>query len=221
MEPVLFDMDGVILEGPRTDPQVYDDAADAALADLGADPTPAQRRSLRQHDLEGVEATCTDLGIDSDRFWRLKEHYASVGTHERIRSGDRGLYDVDAIADLGGRTTIGLVTNNRHETATFVADYLESEFGVAFDVVRGREPTFEGYRRRKPDPYYLERALGDLGVEGGLYIGDFPKDVTAGTAAGLETALLRRPHNRGLERPADATYELESLAALLDTVSID
>ncbi|WP_265110373.1 HAD family hydrolase [Halosolutus halophilus] len=222
MEPVLFDMDGVILEGPRTDPQVYDEAADAALADLGADPTPAQRRTLRRHDLEGVEAACTDLGIDSDRFWRLKEHYASVGTHERIRSGDRRLYDdVDAIADLAARTPIGLVTNNRHETAAFVADHLETEFGASFDVVHGRDPTFEGYRRRKPDPYYVERALTDLDSDRGVYVGDFPKDVSAGTAAGLETAFLRRPHNRDLACPADATVELESLSEVGDVASID
>lgn len=222
MVPILFDMDGVILEGPRTDSQVYDDAADAALATLDADPTPAQRRTLRRHDVDGVVAACTELGIDPDRFWRVKEHYASAGTHDRIRSGERALYDdVDAIADLAERTSIGLVTNNRHETAEFVADYLKTEFGTTFDVVRGRDPTLEGYRRRKPDPYYLERALAELDVDEGVYVGDFPKDVTAGTAAGLETAFLRRPHNRGLECPANATNELESLSELGDVVSVD
>lgn len=219
--PILFDMDGVILEGPRTDSQVYDDAADAALAALDADPTPAQRRILRTHDLDAVELTCDELGIDPDRFWELKETRASAGTHERIRSGDRPLYDdVDAIADLAARTLIGLVTNNRHETALFVAEYLESEFGATFDVVRGREPTFEGYRQGKPDPYYVEQALAELDADGGVYVGDFPKDVTAGRTAGLETAFLRRPHNRGLDCPAEATYELESLRELGDIVPL-
>ena len=32
--PLLFDMDGVLLEGRATDPTVYDRAADAALEEL-------------------------------------------------------------------------------------------------------------------------------------------------------------------------------------------
>ncbi|PCR91681.1 HAD family hydrolase [Natrinema ejinorense] len=211
MTAILFDMDGVVLEGPRTDPQVYADAADAALAALEADPTPAQRRDCRTHDHELIRTRCAELGIDPARFWELKEAYASSGTHDRLRSGERATYDdIDAIRDLGERTRIGLVTNNRHETAEFVASFV----GIDFDVVRGRAPTFEGYDRRKPDPYYIEDALAALGVTDGLYVGDSPKDVTAGRAAGLETAFLRRSHNRDHELPTGTTHELESLTEL-------
>ncbi|WP_226005352.1 HAD family hydrolase [Natrinema salinisoli] len=215
MTVVLFDMDGVILEGPRTDPQVYADAADAALAELDADPTPPQRRDFRTHDEDRIRTHCTELGIDPAQFWERKEAYASSSTHDRLRSGERDSYDdIDAIHDLGEQTAIGLVTNNRHETAEFVADY----FGFDFDVVRGRDPTFDGYDRRKPAPYYIEDALAELGVTDGLYVGDSATDVTAGAAAGLETAFLRRPHNRDQERPPNATHELESLTELLSIV---
>ncbi|GAB3675848.1 HAD family hydrolase [Halopiger thermotolerans] len=231
--PILFDMDGIILEGPRTAPGVYDDAADAALAELDAEPTPAQRRALRGQDTEAIRERCAELGLDPERFWKLKERYASEGTHERLRSGERGLYDdVDAIRTLADRseTPVGLVTNNRHETAKFVADFVD----ISFDVVRGRDPTIEGYRRRKPDPYYIEDALarldgavdadgaradgtgGGTGARRGLYVGDSPKDVVAGTELGLETAFVRRPHNRDIDCPPDATYELESLTDLLE-----
>lgn len=233
--PICFDMDGILLEGPRTAPQVYDDAADAALEELGAEPTPAQRRAFRSQDTEALREHCAELGLDPDRFWTLKERYASAGTHERLRSGARGLYDdIDAVRTLADRagTAIGLVTNNRHETAEFVADFVD----IPFDVVRGRDPTIEGYERRKPDPYYLEDALARLtgrttldsvrgdgsdagdrtGEPRGLYVGDSPKDVVAGTKIGFETAFIRRPHNRDLDRPADATYDLESLTDLLD-----
>ena len=215
MPTVLFDMDGVLLEGPYTDPQVYADAADAALAELGAEPTPAQRRDFRTHDYERIRTHCEDLGIDPARFWKLKETHASRGTHDRLRSGERGTYDdVTAIHELTDRATTGLVTNNRHETAAFVADFV----GIDFDVVRGRDPTLEGYERRKPDPYYIEDALADLGVSEGLYVGDSPKDVVAGQAAGLETAFLRRSHNRERECPPNATDELESLTEVLSIV---
>ncbi|QLK24912.1 HAD-IA family hydrolase [Natrinema zhouii] len=213
MTVVLFDMDGVILEGPRTDPQVYADAADTALAELDVDPTPRQRRDFRDHAHERIRTHCDDLGIDPARFWELKEHYASGGTHDRLRSGERGTYDdIDAIREVGERTPIGLVTNNRQETAEFVAEYA----GFDFDVVRGRDPTFEGYERRKPDPYYIEDALADLGAAEGIYVGDSPKDITAGRAAGLETAFLRRPHNR--KRSVNATHDLESLTEILSLV---
>src|SRR6056297_68080 len=215
MTTVLFDMDGVLIEGPRTDPQVYADAADAALAELGAEPTPAQRRDFRTHAYEQIRTHCEAVGIDLARHWKLKETYASSGTHDRLRSGERGIYeDVEAIRELSDRTTTGLVTNNRHETAAFVAEFV----GIDFDVVRGREPTLEGYERRKPDPYYLEEALADLGVSDGLYVGDSPKDIVAGQAAGLETAFLRRSHNRERECPLNATYELESVTEVLSVI---
>lgn len=237
--PILFDMDGIVLEGPRTAPQVYDDAADAALAQLGAEPTPEQRRALRGQDIAAIREHCAALDLDPAQFWKLKERYASEGTHERLRSGERGLYDdLDAIRALAARagTPVGLVTNNRHETAEFVADFVD----ISFDVVRGRDPTIEGYQRRKPDPYYLADALTRLGDamdpdraraddtgtgtgvgvgtgdQRGLYIGDSPKDVVAGTEIGLETAYIRRPHNRDRDCPADATYDLESLTELLE-----
>ncbi|TMT85476.1 HAD family hydrolase [Haloterrigena sp. H1] len=215
MTTVLFDMDGVLLEDPHTDPEVYADAADAALAELGAEPTPAQRRDFRTHAYERIRTHCEELGIDPARFWKLKEAHASSGTHDRLRSGERGIYeDVDAIRKLTDRTTTGLVTNNRHETAEFVAEFV----GIDFDIVRGRDPTLAGYERRKPDPYYIEEALADLGVSDGLYVGDSPKDIVAGQAAGLETAFLRRSHNRERECPPNATYELESLPEVLSVI---
>ncbi len=204
-------MDGVILEGPGTDPQVYADAADTALEDLGAEPTSDQRDDLRRHDLENVTTHCDTLGIDAAAFWKLKDEYASETTHDLIRSGERGLYDdIDAIGELADRTTVGLVTNNRHATAEFVADYVPIEF----DVVRGRRPTFDDYRRRKPDPDFIDDALSELGVSDGLYVGDSRKDVTAGRAAGLEPIYLRRSHNRHVDRPTDAAAVVDSLAAL-------
>ncbi|AGB33101.1 HAD-superfamily hydrolase [Natrinema pellirubrum DSM 15624] len=211
MTTVLFDMDGIVLEGPRTDPQVYADAADAAVADLEIDPSPAQREDFRRHDAERIRTHCEELGVDPDRFWELKERYASQGTHDRLRAGEREIYDdVATIRDLADRTTVGLVTNNRHETAEFVADYV----GIDFDAVRGRDPTFEGYERRKPDSYYIEDALATLGVADGVYVGDSHKDVAAGQAAGLETVYVRRDHNRDHERPPNATVELEGLTGL-------
>lgn len=215
---VLFDMDGVVLEGRGTDPSVYARAADATLERLGADPTPEQRLAFRAHGYEGVETACSALGIDPREFWRVKERYASRITHARLQLGDRGVYDdVEAIRTLGADATLALVTNNRHETAEFVATY----FAFPFDVVRGRDPTPEGFARRKPRPDYLLEVIDALGIDDGVYVGDRRTDAIAAREAGLEPAYLRRPHNRDAPLPPEAAYELESLDDLHAVVGVD
>lgn len=204
-------MDGVILEGPRTEPSVYDRAADAVIDALELEPTDAQRRDLRDHGYATVEAACSALGADPAEFWRRKEAQASRLTADRIRTGDRPLYeDVDVLGELAGRTTLGLVSNNRHATAEFVADYVSAPFAA----VRGRDPTPDGFRRRKPEPDYLLETLAELEIESGLYVGDRETDVIAAERAGLEAAYLRRPHNADDPLPTGAAYELESLTDL-------
>lgn len=209
-------MDGVVLEGPGTPQSVYDRAADAALDDLGLEPTDRQRADLRSHGYESVESACAALGADPREFWRRKESAASRLAAERIRSGERGRYDdVAALESLADRATLALVSNNRHDTARFVAEFLP----VPFATARGRAPTPEGFSRRKPDPHLLRETLEELGVERGLYVGDRETDVVAAQRVGLEPAYLRRPHNADVQLPEGAAYELEGLdelAALLE-----
>lgn len=215
-EPLLFDMDGVFLVGPHTPTVVYADAADAALAELdpAVEPADDQRTILRNYGYtDSLEEACETLGIDPRAFWRRKEAHACRISHERIERGERELYDdVDAVAPLIADATSALVSNNRQATVEFVADHL----GFGFDARRGREPTPEGYHRRKPRPDFLEATMGTLGVERGIYVGDSESDVVAASRAGLEPAFLRRPHNEGVPLPEGTTYELESLAALAD-----
>ncbi|ELY52164.1 HAD family hydrolase [Natronococcus jeotgali] len=207
-ETILLDMDGVVLEGPGTPQSVYDRAADAAVDELGLEPTDRQRAGLRSHGYESVESACAALGTDPREFWRQKEEAASRLAAERIRSGERAFYgDVAALESLAERATLALVSNNRHETATFVADHLSAPFAAA----RGREPTPEGFRRRKPNPHLLEETLAELGVETGLYVGDRETDAVAAERAGLEAAYLRRSHNADGPLPEAVTYELEGL----------
>lgn len=205
-------MDGVILKGPSTDPSVYDRAADAVIDALQLEPTPKQRRNLRDHGYATVEAACSALGVDPADFWRRKEAHASRLTADRIRSGERGLYeDIDVLPELADRTTLGLVSNNRHATAEFVADYISAPF----TATRGRDPTPTGFRRRKPKPHYLLETLAELEIETGLYVGDRKTDVLAAERAGLEAAYLRREHNADEPLPPGAAYELESLTDLV------
>lgn len=215
MSALLFDMDGVILEGPRTLPGIYDAATDDAIDDLAIDPTAEHRDALGAHASEPLVEACSAVGVDPTTFLERKHHHACRRSHERIRNEERGVYDdVDALASLAETLPLALVSNNRHGAVEFVAEYLD----VPFDAVQGREPTPEGFDRRKPDPYYVRRTLDRLGVEAGMYVGDRATDVEAALAVGLDPAFVRRSHNSTVPTPEGTVYELDSLFDLVDLV---
>jgi len=208
---ILFDMDGVILQGGRTDDVVYERASDRVLAELGVEASQSHRTRLYEHGYDEVEKACLELDIDPGQFWELREQYASGISNERIEAGKRTLYpDVESVYGLAGTTTLALVSNNRHGMTAFVAEHFE----LPFEVARGRDPTVEGVGRKKPEPDYLEETMDTLGVKEGLYVGDREKDMVAARRAGLEGVFIRRSHNQDVPLPEDATYEIESLEQL-------
>jgi len=209
---LLFDMDGVVLEGSGIDPEVHDRALGDALEAAGIDPPPRQRAALAgyAYDDEFV-AACEALGVDPPSLFEARERFSARRAIARVRGGRRRLHDdVGVVDDLVDRWTLGLVSNNYEATVSAVVDY----FGLdAFSVAVGREPGLEGYRRRKPDPHYLEATLETLGASDGIYVGDRPTDVTAARRAGLEPAFVRRDHNRDVE-VAPGVLELAGLREL-------
>ncbi|MFC6615180.1 HAD family hydrolase [Halopenitus salinus] len=213
-EVALFDMDGVFLEGDGTDPRVYRAAAHDALREHGVRRVSDEHASILEETeyRPAMDETCRELDIDRDEWWRTRESHASRRANARIRSGDRPLYDdVEAILELPDHLPTGLVSNNRHETAKFVADYC---FPERFDVAIGRKPTLADYRRKKPEPTFLERALSSLSaesVDSGHYVGDRETDVIAARRVGLESILLDRPHVNAAEVTAEPDHVVTSL----------
>lgn len=79
----------------------------------------------------------------------------------------------------------GIVTNKPGN----LAEPLVQELGIAFNavcIVSG-----DSLARRKPDPDQLHHAATMLGIneQNTLYMGDDPRDVIAGKAAGMKTAV--------------------------------
>jgi HAD superfamily hydrolase (TIGR01549 family) len=214
-EAILFDMDGVLIQGRATLPSVYAEAADDALDELGADVPPTERAPFRQPQFdERMARCCREAGLDPGAFWTTRERFATERATDHIGSDPRAPFeDTAVLADVPG--PLGVVSNNRGGTVEYVAAEL---FPGRFEVAVGRDPTLEGYRRRKPEPDYIERALDALGVDHALYIGDRPKDLTAARRAGIDGAFLRRPFNRDvtLEDPAPELDGLADLPALLE-----
>ena len=211
---VLFDMDGVLIQGRATLPAVYANAADDTLTTLGVTVPEAERGPLRQSRFDQAMAErCRAVGLDPGEFWQTRERLASERANRRIGVDPRAPFeDTTALADLPG--PLGVVSNNRASTVEHVTAEL---FPGRFEAAVGRDPTLAGYRRRKPDPDYIERALDRLGVEHALYVGDRETDLLAARRAGIEAALLRRDHGQGPleETPAFDLRDLTELRGIL------
>ncbi|NHN46776.1 HAD family hydrolase [Halostella sp. JP-L12] len=205
-DAVLFDNDGVIVE--RTSDGVMEPAVCGAFRELGVDdPDPHHVDYLIRGPMDEIEDVCESYGLDPERLWDEREARAAAGQAESIRNGGKPLYDdVAAVADLP--LSLGIVSNNQSETIDFVVDFYDLDW---LDFASGREMSLEGVHRKKPEPYYLNRALDELGVGSALYVGDSAVDVAAADAAGIDSAFIRRPHRADYDLPHEPTYEIDSL----------
>ncbi|MFC4541136.1 HAD family hydrolase [Halosolutus amylolyticus] len=214
---VLFDMDGVILEGHGTDSIVHSRALDDVLAARKVTVPDHLRPPLERFEYtDEFVAACETIGVEADEFYALREEHSARRSIDRIQSGRRTLYDdVDVLERLASDRDIALVSNNYDPTVSFVVDHFGLE---AFSFVRGRDIGVEGFHRRKPEPYYLEQALGALDVDDGVYVGDRETDLVAAERAGLRPVFIRREHNRSLELEHETAVEIQSLDELRDLV---
>jgi phosphoglycolate phosphatase-like HAD superfamily hydrolase len=240
-DAIVFDLDGVLVQGSATDRAVYEQAArdtvtafdldDEAGSDGGADSDGDLATLLADPpSLAAVRETLGSLDVDPVEVWRYREERACELENEQIRGAAREPYpDVDALDELARETPMGVVSNNRMGTVEFVCEHFG--FDALLETWYGRHPTFEGHQRMKPDPHYIHRALEDLGagVEGAdaanasadgnhaLYVGDRQSDVVAARQAGVDAAFLRREHNRDVTVEPTPDHVLDGLDDLLAT----
>lgn len=215
---VLFDMDGVLLEGRSADSVVHSLALEDLLADRGLEVDADARAALSQYEYtDGFVDACAAVGVDPVSFYTAREERSAAHIIDRIGDGGRGVYaDVNAVDRLPDRAAVGLVSNNYHPAVTFVVE----RFGLAaFEFARGRDFGPEGFSRRKPEPYYLHEALDALGASGGLYVGDRETDVVAAERAGLDSVLLRREHNADAVLDVEPTVEVDGLDEVVDVAA--
>ena len=216
-EVVLFDMDGVILDGWGTDDAVHARALDDVLEERNLRVTGDLRRPLETYEYDDdFRGACQELGVDPATLFRAREERSAKRSVARLAAGTRRLCpDVDAIDALAERVPVGLVSNNYHPTVEFVVDHFRLD---AFEFVRGRDLGPDGFSRRKPDPHYLNEALDALDATTGLYVGDRATDVIAAERAGIDGVFLRRDHNAALDLDVEPTAEIDSLRDLVALV---
>jgi phosphoglycolate phosphatase-like HAD superfamily hydrolase len=212
-DAVVFDNDGVLVE--LTPMDVLRDAVRAAFADVGvADPADRFVELAADHeDLDGLAGIESAYDVGLEAFWRARERRAIEHQRVLIHGDGKPAYDdLHRITELDA--ALGVVSNNQHATV----ERIVVEYGLheAVETVYGRTPTVDGARRCKPDTYYLDAALEDIGTRNALYVGDSEKDVVVAQRAGIDSAFLRRPHRADLTLSVDPTYECPSLAVLVD-----
>ncbi|MEF8856554.1 MAG: HAD-IA family hydrolase [Haloplanus sp.] len=212
-DAVLFDNDGVLVEpvGRSVLRRATWEAFDA-LGVSDPDPDDVEQVSIGvTTDL--LSSVCATYDLDPERFWRARDYHSSHAQRVELRAGRAALYDdFDAVREIDAPR--GIVSSNQQDTVEFMHDFFATR--DLFDTAYGRDPTIRSLERKKPEPYYLHRALADLDADSALFVGDSESDVLAARAAGLDAAFVRRPHRDSYDLSADPTYELDGLADLLD-----
>ena len=211
-DAVVLDKDGVLVG--RTAFDVLREAAWDAFVSLGVDdPDLAHVDDIAV----GVDpATLTDIcdryGIDPAAFWQVRDETASDAQIAAARKGQKTPYDdVDVLWQLDA--ALGVVSSNQQATVDAVLGHFD--LASQFDAVYGREPSIASLSRKKPSPYYLERALEDLAADTAIFVGDNESDVQAADNAGIDSAFIRRPHRRSTELSCQPTYEIDDLHDLV------
>lgn len=210
-DAVVLDNDGVLTT--MTDRSVLREAIESTFAEFGVhDPPEEHVERLYGVTVDDIETVCSAHDLDPASFWRRRDENAAAVQIREIDDGTKRLYDDVAALDVLSEP-LGLVSNNQHRTVEYIVD----RFGLAdrFGPVYGRRPTLEDVVRKKPDPFYIERALDDLDTSEALYVGDSEKDIVAAQRAGVDAAFVRRGHRAETELSVQPDYEIPNLERLV------
>ncbi|MFO8116236.1 MAG: HAD family hydrolase [Halorubrum sp.] len=214
-DTVVFDNDGVLVGRTRFD--VLRDATRNAFEECGVeepDPDDVERMTIGATP-GSVGTVCQTYDLDAGSFWRTRDDVVSKAQQQEARAGRKTPYDdLNELQSLD--VDMGIVSSNQQATVDFLVDHFDGfeRFGAAY----GREPTIHSLQLRKPNPHYIEQALGDLGAGNALFVGDNESDVRAAENAGIDSAFIRRPHRRDWELNVWPTWEIERLSDLHDIV---
>lgn len=211
-DAVLFDNDGVLLGRTRYD--VLQAAAWDAFETVGvSDPDPDDvERIVVGVTPEELRDVADTYDVDPTGLWKARDQAAFEGQRKEMRAGRKTPYeDVSVLGKL--RSPLGIVSSNQQATVEFALDHFG--LGGLFETAYGREPTVDSLIQKKPNPYYLDRALADLGAEHGLFIGDNESDIVAANNAGIDSAFIRRPHRTEYDLSVTPTYDFENLHDLV------
>lgn len=217
IDTVLFDLDGTLLD---TGPDIVG-AFNALRAEQGLEPMPY--RALRDCVSHGATAIMRcgypDLapgaGFDAMRKRFLDLYAANIAQHTRLFDGWAEV--LDALEADGRRW--GVVTNK----PAWLTDPLLKALGLDTRIACAVSGDTTPHTKPHPAPILRGCELAGAAPAAAVYVGDAERDVQAGRAAGLRTAVALfgylspddRPHEWGadtlLKAPSDLTRWLDAL----------
>ena len=190
---VIFDLDGTLVD---TAPDLVA-VLNRLLLDSGRPRVPyAIARNEASNGAAGLLRLGLGPGAATDEVERLRPRFLEIyAAHIAARSRlFIGLNDID---ELSSRFELGIVTNK--------PDAFTRPLLAALDLARRFACVVSGDRlpQRKPDPAPLKLAATELGlsVSRCIYVGDAPRDIEAGRAAGMVTIAAAYGYIRPSEDP--------------------
>jgi N-acetyl-D-muramate 6-phosphate phosphatase len=191
---VLLDLDGTLID---TAPDLVA-VLNALLVEQGRVRAPY---AVARNEVSNGAAGLLKLGFgpltDAAEFTRLRERFLDIYL-SFVCVNSRLFVDLDDLFDAVPDARWGIVTN---KPEAFTVPLL-----TALDIADRWGTVVSGDRlpQRKPDPAPLLLAAAELGVPAAecLYVGDAPRDIEAGRAAGMRTVAAAFGYIRPTEDPA-------------------
>jgi phosphoglycolate phosphatase len=214
---VIFDLDGTLVD---TAPDLVA-VLNRLLLEGGRRRMPY---AIARNEASNGAAGLLRLGLGpngpADEIERLRPQFLKVYA-SHIANCSRLFISLDELDELASKFRLGIVTNKPDAFTKPLLAELDLSRRFACVVSGDRLP------QRKPDPAPLQLAATELGVPASccVYVGDAPRDVEAGRAAGMATIVAAYGYIRPSEDPsawgADALIrrpgDLEDALAALGT----
>jgi len=217
-DALLLDYDGVVVEVLSDEHRLpaFREAIEAQLRADGVKDEALVEQFARSVTYDELQTASERTGIDPERLWQYRDDAIAAVLRRAAREGKKCPYDdVDVLADVD--VPMAVASNNQKRVVEAICDTYD--LTAHFEAIHARTPTPESLHRKKPEPLFVERACEAIGAENPLYVGDRGKDIVAGQRAGMDTALIRRPHTRDRTWDVEPTYEVDGLDELLPVLN--
>jgi phosphoglycolate phosphatase len=190
---VIFDLDGTLVD---TAPDLVA-VLNRLLREGGTPRMPyAIARNVASNGAAGLLRLGLGPSAAAGDVERLRPRFLEIYAGN-ILDRSRLFIELDHIDDLGSRFELGIVTNKPDAFTKPLLASLDLAPRFASVVSGDRLP------QRKPDPAPLKLAASELGlaVDRCVYVGDAPRDIEAGRAAGMATIAAAYGYIRPSEDP--------------------
>ena len=214
---VLFDLDGTLIDTAPDFIRIIKLMCNEANVPVPSDAL------IRAQVSEGARALVNlvhpELGLDSPELWRIRQLF--LDTYAQNIAVDTCLFpDMDGVLKQLEAQDLpwGIVTNKPRGLSELLLDALNLTERCHVLVCP------EDVKHTKPDPEPMYLAANKLGIapEHIIYVGDHPRDIDAGRAAGMPTVLaaygyLPPAHRHDLDA-WHADFIIHNVSALTDLI---